>query len=85
MQYRMRVHLFGAVSSPSYANYALRRIVQDYKDNFEPSVLNTILHNFYMDDRLKSVSSEAKAIKMVHEVTEACPHPVPKEEGSWRH
>ncbi len=64
MQYRMRVHLFGSVSSPSCANYALWRIVRDYKDNFEPSVLNTILRNFYVDDCLKSVSSEAKAIKM---------------------
>ncbi len=71
MQYRMRVHLFGSVSSRSCANYALWRIVRDYKDNFEPSVLNTILRNFYMDDCLKSLSSEAKAIKMVHELTEA--------------
>ncbi|XP_076853974.1 uncharacterized protein LOC143509288 [Brachyhypopomus gauderio] len=72
MQYRMKVHLFGAVSSPSCANYALRRIVQDYKDHFEPCILNTILHNFYMDDCLTSVSSEAKARKMVSELTAAC-------------
>ncbi len=71
MRYRMRVHLFGAVSSPSCVNYALWRIVRDYKDKFEPSVLNIILHNFYIDDYLKSVSSEVKAIKMVHELTEA--------------
>ncbi len=35
------------------------------------NVLNIILHNFYIDDYLKSVSSEVKAIKMVHELTEA--------------
>ncbi len=30
VDYRMMVHLFGAISSPSCANYGLKRIVEDY-------------------------------------------------------
>lgn len=53
----MKVHIFGAVSSPSCANYALRTAV-DNKDNFKREVANTIYKNFYMDDCLKSVPTE---------------------------
>ncbi|XP_073783913.1 uncharacterized protein isoform X2 [Danio rerio] len=34
VEYRMKVHLFGAVSSPSCACYALRRTAEDNKDDF---------------------------------------------------
>lgn len=48
-EYRMKVHLFGAISSPSCSNYALRKLAEDYKDCFPNKVLNTILHNFYVE------------------------------------
>ncbi|GAA6102997.1 uncharacterized protein LOC117595338 [Tachysurus ichikawai] len=36
VEYRMTVHLFGAVSSPSIANFALRKTAQDNTSNFPP-------------------------------------------------
>lgn len=47
-EYRMRVHLFGAVSSPSCANYALRRTAEDNASEFPPEVISTVNHNFYV-------------------------------------
>ncbi|XP_060575097.1 uncharacterized protein LOC132732639 [Ruditapes philippinarum] len=66
MTYCMKVHLFGATSSPSCAAYALRRTVINNAERFEPAVLSTVKRKFYVDDCLKSVESEDKdkAIKL---------------------
>ncbi|XP_032387795.1 uncharacterized protein LOC116699370 [Etheostoma spectabile] len=72
MEYRMRVHLFGAVSSPSCANYALRRTAEDNASDFPPEVISTINHNFYVDDCLKSTASEVDAIRIVKDLTALC-------------
>ena len=64
-EYRMTVHLFGTVSSPSCANFAKRRNAEDHKHGFSPDVTNTILRNFYVDDCLKSLSSSSAAFKHV--------------------
>ena len=61
----MTVHLFGAVSSPSCANFAMRRNAEDHKHEFSPDVANTILRNFYVDDCLKSLSSSFASVKHV--------------------
>ncbi|KAL7882927.1 hypothetical protein SRHO_G00005850 [Serrasalmus rhombeus] len=53
-EYRMTVHLFGATSSPSCANFALRKCAEDNRDRFGALGINTVLHNFYVDDCLKS-------------------------------
>ena len=37
-EYHMNVHLFGATSSPSCANFALRRTAQDYGSLYSPEV-----------------------------------------------
>ena len=62
----MLVHLFDAISSPASANLALRRTTADNKHCFPGDVINTVERNFYVDDCLKSMSSEAAAIKHVH-------------------
>lgn len=62
--YQMRVHLFGATSSPSCSAYALNRTATDNADEFEPAVVSTVQRNFYVVDRLKSAESEVKAIKL---------------------
>lgn len=72
MEYRMKVHLFGAVSSPSCANYALRRIVQGCQAQFDSCVLNTILQNFYMNDCLTSLPTENEAFHMAQNLIAAC-------------
>lgn len=52
----MTVHLFGAVSSPSCACYALRRTADDYQSSFPDEVIGTMHRNFYVDDCLKKLS-----------------------------
>ncbi|XP_068209233.1 uncharacterized protein [Palaemon carinicauda] len=67
----MKVHLFGAVSSPSIANYALRRVA-DEGSNLSSEVAHTIKRNFYVDDCLKSVPSATEASSLIAELTVAC-------------
>ena len=54
-EYEMRVHLFGGASSPSCANFALKRTAKDNEADFDPKVIETVQRNFYVDDCLKSV------------------------------
>ena len=41
-EYEMTVHPFGAVSSPSCANYALRRTANDNEAQFGPAIANVL-------------------------------------------
>ena len=69
-EYRVRVHIFGAVSSPSVANYVLKHTASmEEAKNFSQESLNTITRNFYVDDCLKAVDEENQAIKIVKEVS----------------
>ena len=63
-EYQMRVHLFGAVSSPSCANFALRKTAEDNLHEFDFEVINTVKRNFYVDDCLNSVPGENEAIRL---------------------
>ena len=71
-EYGMVVHLLGTVSSPSCANYALKRTAIDNEGNVAMDVLNTIRNNLYVDDCLKSVTSDRQAIRLVSKLREAC-------------
>jgi len=64
----MVVHLFGAKSSPSCANFALLQTAEDNSSDFFPAVLDTVNCNFYVDDCLKSVDSEAEATGLINEL-----------------
>lgn len=66
------MHLFGAVSSPSCANYALRGTAEDNRKHFRPEVIDTILNNIYVDDCLKSISMEDEVVLLIKELTAAC-------------
>lgn len=57
------MHLFGAVSSPSCSNFALKKTADDNQELFEPKILDTVRRNFYVDDCLKSVETEDEAIE----------------------
>ncbi|KAK3747784.1 hypothetical protein QZH41_013322, partial [Actinostola sp. cb2023] len=67
-QYQMLVHLFGGVSSPSCAHFALKRTADDNKANFSTEAVETVKRNFYVDDCLKSVDGEQEAIRLVDEL-----------------
>ena len=52
-EYQMTVHLFGAVSSPACANFALQKTADDNVQHFSCDVINTVKRNFYVDDCFK--------------------------------
>lgn len=70
--FRMTVHLFGATSSPSCANFALRKCAEDNKPYFNQDVVDKVLHCFYVDDCLVSVASEEKAISLCYDLISIC-------------
>lgn len=70
--HRMTVHLFGAASSPSCANYGLKKTGSDNRINASLEAVKTLNEDFYMDDCLKSVESVNEAIKMVKELKNLC-------------
>lgn len=63
VDYRMLVHIFGAVSSPSCASFALRRTAEDNL-HIRSQVTDTIKQNFYVDDCLKSVPIVEEAVDL---------------------
>ena len=71
-EYCMTVHLFGAVSSPACANYAYKRTADDNEDEYGPEAANTLRRNFYVDDVLKSASTEDETIKLEKDTKAVC-------------
>ena len=49
-EYKMTVHVFGAVDSPCCANYALQRAAVDQQGKFSEDAINAVRCNFYTDD-----------------------------------
>lgn len=71
-EYKMTVHLFGAVSSPSCASYALRKTADDNQSEFPAHVIQSVKQNFYVDDCLKSSATEKEAIKTMEALIALC-------------
>ena len=69
--FRMTVHLFGAKSSPSCANYGLKQLAQDYKHLY-PKASRFVERNFYVDDGLISLESAEEVINLVQETKALC-------------
>jgi hypothetical protein len=70
IEYRVTVHIFGAVSSPSIANFTLRELTNlKEAQEFSQESRDSIKNNFYVDDIVKSVCNEEQAVKLVKEVT----------------
>ena len=68
--YQMNVHIFGAKSSPTCAQYALRRAASDVSDNFTRSAIETVLRDFYVDDLLTSQPNVEQATSLALELIE---------------
>lgn len=66
----MSVHFFGGVWSASCGNYALLKMAQDHSSDFHPSIKGTVARKFYIDNCLKSVKSESRAIFLVDQLRE---------------
>ena len=71
-EYRMMVHLFGAVSSPGCANFGLKRAPDDGEIEFGEAAANFVRNNFYVDDGLISVSSVKEAIDLLQNSRDLC-------------
>ncbi|XP_076069318.1 uncharacterized protein LOC143041373 [Oratosquilla oratoria] len=69
---RMTSHPFGASCSPSIANYALKRVVQDHGNQFHKSVSEIVLNNFYVDDLLVSSDDINELIDNNNNVIDLC-------------
>ncbi|KAK7899128.1 hypothetical protein WMY93_019981 [Mugilogobius chulae] len=70
--YRMRVHLFGATSSPSCANFALRKCAEDFEHLYSQDAVSRLHHCFYVDDCLISVATEEQALSLYKELVALC-------------
>ena len=70
VDHRMEVHLFGATSSPSCSNFALRRTADDNKGEFTDEVVKTVMRNVYVDNCtcLKSVKSSENAVEVADQL-----------------
>jgi len=60
-EYKMTVHVFGAVDSPCCVNYALQRAAVDQQGKFSEDAINAVRCNFYMDELLASKQSSHEA------------------------
>ena len=65
VEYRMTSHLFGGVWCSSSSSYTLRQTVSDLPNN--DLIKKTVLHDFYVDDMLKSVATAAEVTRVVQE------------------
>lgn len=70
--FRMRVHLFGAASSPGCANFGFKHLAAQGEGKFSQATIKFIQRNFYVDDGLASVDSEEEAIQLVKEARDLC-------------
>ena len=68
-EYQMNAHLFGAVSSPSCANFTLRHNANKNKTRYQEEVISTVFKNFYVDDCLKSLPSAEMAIHFIKDIS----------------
>lgn len=70
--FRMRVHLFGAASSPGCANFGLKHIAVEGQGQVNQDTVKFVQQNFYVDDGLVSVMSDSEAIQLVEEARKLC-------------
>ena len=71
-EYEMCVHVFGAISSGSCANYALRKTAAENESKFGSVAADTLRNNFYVDDMLKSLPNSSDAIQLITDVINMC-------------
>jgi hypothetical protein len=67
-EFQMLVHLFGATSSPSCANFALLKTADNNSEHFDEKVTDTVRRNFYVDDCLKFVGDDSQATVLASEL-----------------
>ena len=71
-EFRMNVHLFGAVSSPAVANYSLHKTAETGSAEFGDKAADFLCRNFYVDDGLTSVPTISEAIELIEDSQALC-------------
>ena len=66
--HRMKVHLFGATSSPCCANFALRQAAIDFCAQFKTYISSAIEEHFYVEDFLISVPYVEIGLKLIKDI-----------------
>ena len=61
----MKVHLFGAKSSPSVVNFCMRKTADDNEAMFSDISIDTLRRSFYVDDMIRSVDTVETAKKLI--------------------
>lgn len=69
--YRMKVHLFGAVSSPGCANYGLKYLANQNRLS-HPVGSQFVAKDFYIDDGVTSTDTVVNAIRLAQEARDIC-------------
>ena len=69
-EYRMTKHIFGATSSPSCANFCLKKTATLNQKEFDSETVKTIDKNMYVDDLMKSVNDTKLAVRLVNQLRE---------------
>ena len=60
--HKMLVHIFGAKSSSTCANFALKQTAAEFGHSFEPNMSEIVNKHFYVDDCLVSLPSVAEGV-----------------------
>ena len=66
--YRMNVHLFGGVWSPSCCNFALKHTAKQHQAEFDEKVVKSVDRDFYVDDFLKSFATVEQAKELIKQM-----------------
>ena len=67
-EFQMLVHLFGGVTSPSCANYALQKTADENAEHFDQETIQSVKRNFYVEDCLRSVEDDQQASRLVNQL-----------------
>ena len=64
-EYRMKVHLLRAISSPGVANCGLRSTAEAGPQQFDQAAADVLHYDFYVDNGLKSFATPENAIDVI--------------------
>ena len=74
----MKVHLFGASSSPGCVNFGLRQAADHGEEEFGMEAAAFICKDFYVDDGLKSVPTVPETIQLIKASQAICGKACPR-------
>ena len=69
-EYYMTKHVFGAKSSPSIADFCVKKTVEMESDGIERDVVSTVKRNIYVNDLMKPFDMVEKGIRIAEQLRE---------------